>query len=317
MIKLEKNDIRNPEEVRYAAIDALIELRKSNPKVVFVDADLSEPSGSRRFQKEYPTHFFNLGIMEAHMVGFAAGLSLGGYQPFVHSFAPFISRRSFDQTVVAGAYSHNCLTLMATDPGLCAQYNGGTHTTLEDIGMFRSLPHTILLDIADTTQIRWAMKFRVEKPENLAYVRYPRRPLRKIYEDGSMFSLGHFPIVKEGKDVTIFASGIMVSLALDAADDLEKEGISVQVIDCFSISHPDTKTIVKAAESGRPLLALDNHNVHGGLASMVADVLVTHAPAKLERMGAHEFGQVGTLKELLGVYGLAAEDIKTRVKSLV
>lgn len=316
MIKLEKNDIKNPEEVRYAAIDALIELRKNNAKIVFVDADLSEPSGSRRFQKEYPTHFFNVGIMEAHMVGFAAGLSLAGYQPFVHSFAPFVSRRAFDQTMVSGAYSHNPLTLMATDPGLCAQYNGGTHTTLEDIGMFRSLPHTILLDIADTTQIRWAMKFRADKPEKLAYIRYPRRPLRKIYETGSEFKMGHFPIVHEGSDVTIFASGIMVSLALDAAEALAKEGIGVQVVDCFSISHPDVSTIVKAAESGRRLLALDNHNVHGGLASMIADVLVTHHPAKLQRMGAHEFGQVGTLKDLLGVYHLTAEDVGERVKQL-
>lgn len=317
MIKLEKDDIRNPEEVRYAAIDELIQLRKIHDKIVFVDSDLSEPSGSIRFKKEYPDHFINVGIMEAHMVGFAAGLCIGGYQPFVHSFAPFASRRSFDQSVIAGAYSRNAITLMATDPGLCAQYNGGTHTTLEDIGMFRSLSDTIVLDIADTTQVRWAMKFRVENPQDLAYIRYPRRPLRRIYAPGSQFRLGQFPIVHEGKDITIFASGIMTSLALDAAESLAGEGIGVQVVDCFSISHPDVDTIVKEAESKRPLLALDNHNVRGGLASTIADVLVTYCPAKLHRMGAERFGQVGTLKELLDVYGLDAEHIVKKVKSLI
>ncbi|MGL4394611.1 MAG: transketolase family protein [Brevinema sp.] len=307
----------DPKEIRAAITDTLIDAAKTNSKIMVVDADLMSSSGFVKFQKTYPDRALNFGIMEAHMTGAAAGLSISGMMPFIHSFAPFASRRIFDQAVVSCAYANNPITIVATDPGINAAMNGGTHTTFEDVAMFRAVANTKIYEPSDSVQAEWIIKNRIAHPEGLCYIRAARRGIKQIYEAGSTFTPGVFPVVREGQDVTIFTTGILVSQAIDAAELLEKDGISVRILDAFSLSEMDIDAIVKAAKETSCLVAIDNHNVNGGLASAIADVLVEHHPAKLHRLGMTTFSQVGSLNFLLDHFGLSGEKIAQKVKSFL
>ncbi len=315
--KIVKEFKTDPVEIRMAIVDALIAEAQNNEKIVVGDADLMSASGLSKFQKAFPNRSVNFGIMESHMAGAAVGMSITGLMPFIHSFAPFASRRIFDQLVISSAYANNPITVIGTDPGLNAAVNGGTHTALEDIAMFRSVSNTKVYSIADSVQAGAIIKHRIQNPEGLCYIRAARRPLYKIYEDGSTFTPGEFPIVREGNDVTIFTAGIMLSQAIDCANILEKEGVSVRIIDTFSLSEMDVDTIVKAAKETSCLLAIDNHNVNGGIASAVADVLVEHHPVKLHRIGMTSFSEVGAVPYLLDRFGFSGEKIADKVRAIL
>ncbi|MGL4367728.1 MAG: transketolase family protein [Brevinemataceae bacterium] len=305
-------------EIRTAIAQTLIEEAEKKSDIVVLDADLISSSGLGVFQKKFPSRTFNVGIMEAHMMGAAAGLSITGFFPFIHTFAPFASRRIFDQATLSGAYSNNSVTILASDPGIASCFNGGTHTTFEDIAMYRTLPNTIIFDLADTVQAASVIKSRINTyREGLCYIRFPRRGIYKIYQENSEFSLGKFPIAKQGSDIAIFTSGLTLSYALEAAYSLEKENISVRVIDCFTPSHMDKETILAAAKECQHLIAIENHSIHGGLASAVADVLIENHPVKLHRIGTHTFSEVGDLTYLAHKFGFSAEQITSYIKKLV
>jgi len=311
---ISKTHEKDPVEPRNAVAEALTQEAQTNNKIVVFDADLIGSSGLAKFQNTFPKRMFNVGIMEAHMVGAAAGMSITGFTPFIHSFAPFASRRVFDQAVLSGAYSDNSITIIGTDPGINSVYNGGTHTALEDIAMYRSVPNTMVFDISDSIQADAVIRYRIKNPQGLCYIRLARRGLKKIYEQNSIFTPGQFPIIREGKDVTIFTTGILVSQALDAANILEKSGISVRILDCFSLSHMDIEAIQKSAKETRCLVALDNHNIYGGLASAISDVLTTYYPAKLHRVGMTTFSEVGDLNYLLDKFGFTGEKLAQSIK---
>ena len=316
MYKIRKDTIAQ-EELRYAVVDTIESLSKTDASLIVLDADLTLPSGTTKFQVKHPRMLFNMGIMEANMVGVASGLSLVGFKPFVHTFASFATRKCLDQIFLTSAYAHNAITMLATDPGLCAQTNGGTHTILEDIGVFRSFPHVKIYDICDTVQARWAVKDRVKHHSECGYLRYPRRPLKTIYTDDSVFEYGKAPVVMQGNDIGIFASGIMLSIAMDVAQELQKHLISTKIIDCFSLSKPDVQEIVETAEQCRYLFSLDNHTIHTGLGSIVSNVLTEYAPHKLYKFGTTTYGQVGSLKELLQTYNLDAGSIVRRIMQII
>ncbi len=315
--KIVKEFKTDPIEIRTAITDALIAEAQSNDKIVVIDTDLMSASGLSKFQKAFPDRGLNFGIMEAHMASAAAGMSITGLMPFIHSFAPFASRRIFDQVVVSSAYANNPITIIGTDPGVNSAVNGGTHTALEDIAMFRSVSNTKIYSVSDSAQAKAIIQYRIKNPEGLCYIRTPRRPMYKIYEDGSTFTPGEFPVVREGNDVTIFTTGIMLSQAVDCAMILEKESVSVRIVDTFSLSDMDVDTIVKAAKETSCLLAIDNHNVNGGIASAVADVLVEHYPAKLHRIGMTSFSEVGSVPYLLDRFGFSGEKIASKIRSIL
>ncbi|MGL5955636.1 MAG: transketolase family protein [Brevinema sp.] len=296
-----KENIKDPKELRTACIETLVS--EADDTVCFIDTDLASSSGSMTFQKAYPERYFNIGIMEAEAIGIAAGLGVVGYRAFVHSFAPFMSRRCFDQAVVSGAYANLPMVLLGSDPGITTAYNGGTHTTFEDIAMFRSLSNTQVFDICDSVQMSAIIKLLCKDMKGLNYVRFSRRPSRKIYNEGMTFSIGKGVTIREGQDICIFASGAMLSQALDTADILITKNKSVRVIDLFSILPIDEELILKAAQECTYLVSLDNHNIRGGLGSAIADVLVEKYPKKLLKIGANTFGQVGTYDQLLELYG--------------
>ncbi len=298
-----KENIQDKTEIRTACIEALIHQAKTDDSICFIDTDLAGSSGSKAFEKAYSNRYFNIGIMEAQAVGVAAGLGVVGYKAFVHSFAPFISRRCFDQAVVSSAYANIPMVLLGSDPGITTAYNGGTHTTFEDITMFRGVSNTQIFDICDSVQMSGIIKILCEDMKGLNYVRFSRRPSRKIYNEGVKFQIGKGITLREGTDICIFASGAMVSQALDAADILTAKNKSVRVIDIFSILPIDEDIIIQAAKECTHLVSLDNHNVRGGLGSAIADVLIEKQPKKLLKIGATTFGQVGTYDQLLKEYG--------------
>ncbi|MGL4676124.1 MAG: transketolase family protein [Brevinema sp.] len=296
-----KENIKDSVELRTACINTLV--AQVDNTLCFIDTDLASSSGSKAFQKAHPERYFNIGIMEAEAIGVAAGLGVVGYRSFVHSFAPFISRRCFDQAVVSSAYANIPMVLLGSDPGITTAYNGGTHTTFEDIAMFRSLSNTQVFDICDSVQMSAIVNLLCKEMKGLNYVRFSRRPSRKIYHEGMKFELGKGITVREGQDICIFASGAMLSQALDAADILVARNKTVRVIDLFSILPIDEALILKAAKECTHLVSLDNHNIRGGLGSAIADVLITQYPKKLLKIGATTFGQVGTYDQLLELYG--------------
>lgn len=312
-----KENILDNIELRKASINALIEKAKNNTQLCFVETDLASSSGSNNFKKNFPERYFNIGIMEAEAISVAAGLGVTGRKAFVHSFAPFATRRCFDQATVSSAYADLAMVILGSDPGITTAYNGGTHTTFEDIAMFRALSNTKIFDIADSTQMTFITNYLADHMHGLNYVRFARRPSRKIYENNMQFNIGKGITIREGNDICIFASGAMVSQALDAYDILSLQGKSVRVIDMFSILPIDKEIIIQASKECKHLVALDNHNIRGGLGSAIAEVLVANNPVKLQQIGATTFGQVGTYDQLLELYGWTGQQLAdTIIKAL-
>jgi len=302
-------NIKDTKELRTACIESITTQADSDNTICFVETDLASSSGSKFFQKSHPSRYFNIGIMEAEAIGIAAGLGVLGFRSFVHSFAPFMSRRCFDQAVVSSAYADIPMVLLGSDPGITTAYNGGTHTTFEDIAMFRGLSNTRIFDICDSVQMIEIIKLLCHDMKGLNYVRFARRPSRKIYSEGMKFQFGKGSTLHEGEDICIFASGAMVSQALDTADILIMHNKTVRVIDLFSILPIDEDIILKAAKECTNLVSLDNHNIRGGLGSAIADVLITKFPKKLLKIGADRFGQVGTYDQLLEEFGWTGKQL--------
>lgn len=305
-------------EMRMSVVETLQELMKENDKVVALEADLGGASGFSKIEKTNPDRFINVGIAEANMVGVAAGLSVTGFVPFLHTFGPFASRRVFDQVFLSGAYAHNTMSIYGSDPGFTVGPNGGTHTTWEDIALMRAIPNSVVCDAADDTQMEWIIK-EFSKLEGIHYVRGNRKPVPNVYKKGSTFELGKGNLIKEGKDVLVIAAGQLVSDAMDAAEALEKDGISVEVIDMFTIKPIDADLILKKVAGKKAVITFENHSITGGLGSAVAEVLADNGVGiELTRLGVNEqFGQVGTPDFLQKEFKLTADDLKAVIKAKV
>lgn len=289
--------------------DTYEELFVSDPKVIHVDADLLRCISLHKIQEKFPNNIIDCGIQEANAVGVAAGLNLAGYKPFVHTFAPFASRRVFDTAFISVAYAKKSVRIIGSDPGITAKANGGTHMPFEDIGMYRLIPEATVIDITDAAMLRSIVRSTVNR-SGLTYIRMPRKGIPDVYKMGSEFEIGKAELLMDGSDVTIIAAGIMVATALDAAEILKERGIYAQVVDIVSIKPIDTEMILNCAEKTGAIVTAENHNVIGGLGSAVSETLDEIHPTPVVRVGVKDkFGQVGTLPYLRKVYGLTAEDI--------
>lgn len=302
------------QEQREVFNSTLIKLMSSNEKIVMLEADLGGASGSLKIKEFYPQRYIECGIMEANMIGVAAGLSMRGFIPFVHSFAPFVSRRAADQLFLEGAYAGNTINIYASDPGVCAATNGGTHTTFEDISLMRAIPNVMVFDPADVVQFEWLIRKLVDL-EGIHYIRTTRKNIMPIYNPGSTFEIGKGNIVKQGKDILLIAAGQELEDALEAAVQLETEGLSAEVIDMFTIKPLDRELILSEAENKRLVITCENHSIYGGLGSAVSEVLAERKNyAPLCRIGVKDcFGQVGSVNYLKKAYKLTASDIIQQV----
>ena len=252
------------------------------------------------------------------MMGVAAGLSILGRIPFIHTFAAFASRRMADQAFISGCYARANVRIIGSDPGIAAQFNGGTHMPFEDISIYRAYPEMTVMDLADSTQMRSVIPQTASK-NGMYYIRLFRKNAAKIYEQGSQFEIGKAVQLRDGNDVTIVASGaVMVPEALRAADMLDSEGIQARVLDCFTIKPLDEEAVVRAAYETGALVTAENHNIINGLGSAVADILSTRHPAPIEKIGIHDcFGEVGSLTYLKETFGLTAEHIAKAAKKAI
>ncbi|WP_301098547.1 transketolase family protein [Otariodibacter sp.] len=296
-------------EMRKIYAETLKEKMENNPLIVQLEADLMSCMTMDKVQKQLPNQVINCGIMEANVVGMAAGLSLAGHIPFVHSFTAFASRRCFDQLFMALDYQKTNVKVIASDAGVTAVHNGGTHMSFEDMGIVRGLANSKVLEVTDGTMMKSLVNQLVDL-KGFYWVRTIRKNAVKIYQEGETFTIGKAKVLREGKDVTLIANGIMVAEALKAADLLADKGIDATVIDMFTLKPIDAECILHYAKLTGKVVTCENHSITNGLGSAVAEVLSENYPIPLRRVGIKQrYGQVGTLDFLMKEYELTAEDI--------
>ncbi|HOL17345.1 MAG TPA: transketolase C-terminal domain-containing protein [Bacillota bacterium] len=299
-------------EMRRAYCDALIEAARENPRVVAIDCDVSYSMGTGPFYEAYPGRGINCGIMEAHAIGLAAGLSATGMVPFVHTFGTFATRRAYDQLFLSCAYQDLNVKIIGGDAGVTAQANGGTHMPFEDMGILRNIPGFTIIEPCDTVMYRTAVKYMARTYGNF-YMRSSRRKTVRIYRDDAEFTIGKANLLREGEDVALLACGIMVYQALLAAEELEKRGISAAVADVHTIKPLDREAVCALAEKCGAVVACENHSMINGLGSAVAEVLAGEIPVPLEQVGVNDrFGEVGTQDYLMAKFALTAQDIVSK-----
>ncbi len=306
---------RKSPEQRQVIADTLISMMKRNEDVIALEADLGAASFFDKIQKECPNQMINVGIAEANMVGIASGLSLRGRIPFVHSFAPFMTRRTLDQIFVSGAYAKTTINIYGSDPGICSATNGGTHTSFEDIALLRAIPETKIFDPADATQVQWLLQ-EIERHPGINYIRTNRKAMPLIYEEGSQFEIGKANVLCEGKDVLVVAMGETLFQSLEAAKVLKESGVSITLLDMFTVKPLDHQAILKHVRNKKLVVSFENHSISNGLGSAVAEVLSENGcSVKLKRLGINEsFGQVGSIDYLRKTYGLDAETLINTIK---
>ena len=307
----------DPRQAKAVLGSVIPDMLEKDPDFIYLDADLMSCIGTLKWGKAHPDRAIECGIAEANAVGVACGLAASGFKPLFHSFAPFASRRVFDQVFLSGAYAKNDITILGSDPGVTAALNGGTHMPFEDVALYRSIPTATIFEPSDMVQLEDILRQCPELP-GVKYIRAGRKDMAKVYEPGSHFTPGQAVVVREGTDCTVVAAGIMLHEALQAALALEQEGISLEVIDPVSIKPLDRGTITKsAAKTGRVVVA-ENHNKNGGLYDAVLEVLAEECPVPARQIAVmDEFGEVGPQKYLQQRFGLTAENIAAKVKELL
>lgn len=304
-------------ELRQVLAGALVERAKKDDRITVLEADLMSCHATKIFKQEFPERFVNVGIAEQNMMGIAAGMSTMGKIPFAYSFAPFATRRCYDQIFISIAYAKQNVKIVGTDPGITAENNGGTHMPFEDMALMRAIPDMVCFEPTDATMMEKAFD-QIADFKGAVYIRLQRKKAEKIFDENLDFKLGKAITVKEGKDVTLIASGIMVAKALDAAAELEKDGISAKVINIHTWKPIDEKAIEDAARETGAIVTCENHNVYGGLGSAVAEVVCKTYPVPMRFVGIQDkFGQVGKMPYLAEQYHITASDIAISAKELV
>ena len=295
--------------MRDAYAETMTELVKENPRIVYLEADLMNSIGMVKFAEEFPDNTINCGIQEANMIGTAAGMSAVGMIPFTHTFGCFATRRALDQIFLSGAYAKTNIRMLGSDPGVTAAFNGGTHMPFEDIGLLRGIPGITIIEPTDSVMLRDMVK-QTAKMEGIFYIRLSRKNAIKVFEDGSTFDIGKAVSIKKGTDVTLIASGICVDESMKAAEILQEQNVNAAVLNVFTIKPIDREAIAAAAKNTGAVVTVENHNIHNGLGSAVAEVLAETTPVPMARVGIQdEFGEVGSVDYLKERFGLTAENI--------
>ncbi|MCM1306193.1 MAG: transketolase family protein [Bacteroides sp.] len=302
--------ITDDKEIRQALAQSLTEIAKTDDRIVVLDADLMSCHATKCFKEAYPDRFFNVGIAEQNMIGIAAGMAAMGKIPFTYSFAPFATRRCYDQIFISVAYADLHVKMIGSEPGVAAEVNGGTHMPFEDMALMRAIPKMICFEPTDATMMQKALPEIIEKPSSV-YVRMFRKKAAKIYDDSLDFKLGKAITLKDdGGDVTLIASGLMVERALEAAEILAEQGVGARVVNIHTWKPIDVEAIKQSAAKTGAIVTCENHNVRGGLGSAVAEVVVRECPVPMQFVGINdEFGQVGKNAYLSEVYHITANDI--------
>lgn len=304
-------------EVRQTMAAGLVSAAAKDDRIVVLDADLMSCHSTKCFLEAYPERFINVGIAEANLIGVAAGMAAFGKIPFAFSFAPFATRRCYDQIFISVAYSKLPVKIVGSDPGVMAEANGGTHMPFEDMSIMRAIPHMVCFEPTDATMLEKALPEIIDYP-GAVYIRMFRKKAEKIYDDSLEFKLGKAVTLRDGGDVTLIASGIMVARALKAADELKEAGIDARVLNIHTWKPIDEDAIVSAAKDTGAIVTCENHTTAGGLGSAVAEVAAEKCPVPMEFVGVkNSFGEVGKEAYLSEKFGLTVSDIVAAAKRAV
>ena len=304
-------------EMRQTLAGALVERAKTDDRIVVIEADLMSCHATKVFKQEFPERFVNVGIAEQNMIGIAAGMSTMGKIPFAYSFGPFATRRCYDQIFISLAYARQNVKIVGTDPGVLAEYNGGTHMPFEDMALMRAIPHMVCFEPVDATMLEKAVDQIVDY-QGAVYIRLQRKKAEKVFDDTLNFELGKAIKIKDGKDVTLIASGIMVARAIEAAELLKEDGISARVVNIHTWKPIDKDAIIKCAKETGAIVTCGNHNVCNGLGSAVAEVVCQNSPVPMRLVGVKdEFGQVGKNAYLSEQYHITTQDIVEAAREVV
>jgi transketolase len=297
--------------------DGLTELGRINPNVVALCADLAGSLKMDTFIKENPERYVQVGIAEANMIGIAAGLTVGGKIPFAGTFANFATGRVYDQIRQSVAYAGKNVKICASHAGLTLGEDGATHQILEDIGLMKMLPGLTVICPADYNQTKQAT-LAIAEHDGPVYLRFGRPKWPVFIPEDLPFDIGKAQRLREGSDVSVFATGHMVWLALQAAEELASQGISLEVINIHTIKPLDRETVIASVRKTGKAVTCEEHNILGGLGESVAAVITEEFPVKMKRVGVNDsFGESGTPDQLLEKYGLSIEGIKAAVKQVI
>lgn len=304
-------------EMRKVFADSLVENMEKDERICVLDADLAKANGTVDIRKKFPDRAFDVGIAEQNLAAVAAGLSSYGMIPFIGSFTAFASRRMCDQIAISIVYAKQNVKIVGSDPGISAELNGGTHMSFEDMAVLRSLPGMVIFEPVDAMQLAKAMPQIIDY-YGPVYIRLFRKVAPVVFNEDYKFDLFKADTLKEGNDVTLFATGIELLEALKAREILAKEGISAEVINIHTIKPIDKEAIVKSAKKTGAVVTCENHNVMGGLKSAVAEVLVEECPVPLKAIGVQDhFGEVASMSYLMKKYKMTAEDIVEAAKEVI
>lgn len=296
--------------------EMLVELAEKYPELVVLDADLSSATMTKSFAKAYPDRFLDMGIAEANMIGVAAGLSTCGKKPFAISFAMFTAGRAYEQVRNSVAYPHLNVKCVGSHGGLSVGEDGATHQCLEDLALMSAIPGMTVVNPCDGNEMRQAVLALIEY-NGPAYLRLGRMAVETVTDtiDGYKFELGKAAMLRDGKDVTIAATGLMVQRALAAAELLSGEGVLARVLDFHTIKPLDGEALLAAAKETGCIVTTEEHSIMGGLGSAVAGFIGEHCPVPVVRHGVNdEFGRSGKAEQVLEAYGLTPAGIATKVK---
>ena len=313
-MKLNKDEKKS---IRSAFGKALAEAGKINPNVVVLDADLACSTQTQIFAKEFPERFFDCGIAEQDMVTTAVGLSTTGKIPFASSFAVFATGRAYDQVRNSICYPNFNVKIVGTHGGVTVGEDGASHEALEDISLMRGLPNMSVFVPADCNECAQIIKYASEHKGPM-YIRVPRSNVCDVYDENYKFDFNKAQILQDGTDATIFTNGETVAEAIEAVNELTKDGYSIGIVSVPVVKPIDAETIINQAKKSKFVITIENHSVIGGLGSAVCEVLSESHPTIVHRIGVNDkFGQTGKAEELLDCYGLSANKLKEAIKHYI
>lgn len=308
---------RKPKATRQAYGEVLVELGRTMPEIVVLDADLSASTKTNMFAKEFPERFFNMGVAEQDMIGTAAGLALTGKIPFASTFAVFETGRAWDQIRQVICYSNTNVKLVASHGGITVGPDGASHQALEDIALMRALPNMTVIVPADANETKAVIR-TIVRYKGPVYVRLGRANVPFVMPDDYEFTIGKAYLFHVGTDANIIACGIMVDMARKASEMLSTDGIDVGVINMSTIKPIDEKTILLAAKSSKVIVTAEEHSIIGGLGGAVCEFLSERSPTIIKRIGIQDtFGCSGSAEELLRFHGLTVENIVETIRGLL
>ena len=310
----------NPDAIPYKEVfgQTIADIIAEDKDVVYIDCDLAYAVGTHSIWKNNPGQAINAGIAEANAVGIAAGLSVLGFKPYIHSFATFATRRSFDQSFLSIGYGRCNARIIGSDAGVTATFNGGTHMSFEDMALMRAIPHCTVIETSDAAMLASILRLTKDR-DGLTYIRTTRKVYPSIYSKDHDFAIGKGEILRDDGDVTIIAAGLMLGEAMKAAEKLSSEGIGARVVDMFTVKPVDKELLKKCAIETGMIVTAENHNIIGGLGDAVLGALSEmRLPITVSKVGVNdEFGAVGTEDFLKDKFGLTADAICAAVHGLL